>query len=385
MTLAAQLELGLAPGVIPAVPVEYPVRRPAVEAGVLRRRRRWPPEAEVLISPGDRVAPADVLARRSSTGRAAADDVVGVLGLAPDRAAAHLLHQPGEMVAEGDVLAERRALGGLQRRTVRSPATGRLTYVSPYYGNALIEPLPVEDAVAAHLAGAVVEADERGVTVEGYGIAIAGAAGAGPAASGILQVVDAPEVVPPEAGGTVLACAFDLDERAVQQVMAAGAVAVVAAGIDAPASERLGWDDLLWPYPAAEARLAPPITVVLLAAGTGAQSPAVWGLLRRYQGRHVSVLGAEPGAVPEVLIMPDETSDSADDLPAPPAVLEDGATVRAIYGQAAGTIGAIAALDDVPYRLASEIRADVAEVALPNDLRLRVPRLHLDRLPPDDD
>jgi hypothetical protein len=162
-------------------------------------------------------------------------------------------------------------------------------------------------------------------------------------------------------------------------------VAVVAAGIDAPASERLGWDDLLWPHPAAAARLAPPVTVVLLAAGTGARSAAVWDLLRRYQGRHVSVLGVEPGAVPEVLIMPDEAVDTPDDLPALSAVLESGATVRAIYGQATGTIGEIAALDDVPYRLASEIRADVAAVALPNDLHLRIPRLHLDRLPPGDD
>src|SRR5204863_8854183 len=105
----------------------------------------------------------------------------------------------GEMAAEGDVLAERRGLGGLQRRTLRSPIVGRLGYVSSETGVAYVEPSPVENRIAAQLAGEIVGAGRDAVVVEGEGLAVGGLAGAGPAVSGILSVADTPDDLPTRA------------------------------------------------------------------------------------------------------------------------------------------------------------------------------------------
>lgn len=391
--LATALELdagAVAPG-LAGVPADYPVRRPLLEHGRLRRRRAWGVAgAESAVAAGDRVGPADVVARYPAVGRAAAIDVAAGLGVPPERAAASLVHAAGEMVAEGDVLAERRLLGGLQRRTVRSPATGTLTHVSVESGTVYVEPVPATAGIAAHLGGTVVDADETAVTIEGDALAVAGVAGAGAAACGTLHVISTPADVPADAAGVVLACAFVLDEAALQRIIAAGAAAIVAADVEPLASERLGWDDLLWPRPAGgHERPTPPVTIVVLAASAGAQSAsvtgqlgAVWDLLRRCGGRTASALGAEAGSGPELLVALDD-GDAAGAVKAAPTTTElrVGRRVRVTDGRAEGLEGTIADVYDAPYRLASEVLASVADVELPYDVRLRLPLTHLEALP----
>ena len=155
--------------------------RALVTRGPLRRRREWAPDAaDILVQPGDRVDAGDAVARRRRPARAIALDAAAVLSVSPDRVSGSLSRQVGDMVAEGDVLAERRSLGGLQRRILRSPASGRLSYVSPLHGTVFVEPLPAESAVLAYLGGTVAEVLPDGVVLEGTGLAIAGVAGAGP-------------------------------------------------------------------------------------------------------------------------------------------------------------------------------------------------------------
>ncbi|MBI3974399.1 MAG: hypothetical protein HY332_24225 [Chloroflexi bacterium] len=400
---------------LPVAVLDYPSRRPVLEWGRLRRRRWWGAVSalpiELLVQAGAQVSAGDVLARFVELRRATAVDVGPALGLARERAAACLVRGPGEMVAEGDVLAERKSLGGLQRRTLRSPATGTLRHVAHDLGTAFIQPLAVESRIAAHLAGTVVEAGDGGVVIEGSAVAIAGAAGAGPAVSGILMLADHPNALPNEAAGAIVACAFSLDAGAIRQLADAGAVAIVAIGMDETAIERLGWDDVLWPESGRgrthAAPPAPPLTVVLLTACQAqgaALHPAVWEALRPLAGRLASALGAEPGASPELLIPLDTVSEDATDAvtghggagqngAVPPdgssratpdeaaGVLRPGVRVTVTSGRAEGLSGVAAATSAGPLRLASEIRADVTEVKFPYDVRVRVPNLHLRVVP----
>ncbi len=214
--------------------VDYPRRTPVVEAGRLRRRRSWgATEADLLVRPGDRVVAGDPVAHVLALGRASAVDVARLLGIPADRVASNLTRRVGEMVAEGEALAERRSLGGLQRRTLRAPAGGRLSYVSTETGIAYVEPLAAESSVAAHLAGEVVAVAADSVLIEGEGIAVAGLAGAGPAVSGILVVSDAADSLPEGVDGGIVACGFALDEATIGRLAEAGAAGVVATGIQA--------------------------------------------------------------------------------------------------------------------------------------------------------
>ncbi len=54
-----------------------------------------------------------------------------------------------------------------------------------------------------------------------------------------------------------------------------------------------------------------------------------------------------------------------------------GHRICVVSGRADGLTGEVEEVSPVPYRLASEVRTDVATVAFPFDVRLRVPVLHL--------
>jgi hypothetical protein len=377
MSLAREFELQ--PALRPHVALDYPRRRPTRHEGALTRRRPIPLGATTLVSVGDEVQPSDPIARFTLTGRAHAVDIASALGLPPERVAAAMVRRSGETVAEGDILAERRSLGGLQRRAIRSPAAGRISYISPPTGIAYIEPGGLSGGLIAHLGGRITSVDTDCVAIEGEALAVAGSAGAGPAACGVLIVADSAGAVPERASGGVVACAFAIDESTVRRVADSDAVALVAAGIEEEALDRLGWHDVLWPDPARRAAgPAPPMTVVLIDSTSSAPDPSTWEMLRSSQGRFASALGAEPGCSPELLVSLDGSSHrrARRGREAPPA-LSVGRQVRAIAGRAQGFTGDIADLSDGPYRLPSEVRADAAVVVFPYGVRLAIPLVHL--------
>jgi hypothetical protein len=396
-----------APQAPPKPAVQHLSGRALVTRGPLRRRRSWAPDAaDILVQPGDRVDAGDAVARRRRPARAIALDAAAVLAVPPDRVQVSLSRQVGDVVAEGDVLAERRSLGGLQRRVLRSPASGRLSYVSPVHGTVFVEPMPAESAVLAYLGGTVAEVLPDGVVLEGAGLAIAGVAGAGPAATGPLLLAESPTALPPEAAGAVVACAFPLLESTVRGLADAGAAAVLAPGISDATLQRLGWDDLLWSAPLRLGqrerrgpRPAPPLTCVLLSVSAREVSPALWETLRPLAGRSAAAAGSEPGLAPEVVLSegpaPAEAQDSGRGARAPLA----GTSVYVVAGRAEGLIGEVVQASDAPFRLPSEVATAVAEPQLPAGApaggpagaTVRVPLAHLqslsESLPPrgDDD
>lgn len=371
--------------------------RPLLSRGLVRRRRAWvEDEAELLMRAGDQVSADQTIVRLRHAPRAVALDASGVLGLSAERVEGSLLCHVGDLLAEGDVLADRRALGGLQRRVLRSPISGRLRHISARHGTLYIQPLPGERAVIAHLTGEVLSAGPTGLLVQGPALTIAGVAGAGAAAAGRLHLAESPSALPPDAGGGVVACAFPLDEATAVALTQAGAVAIVAPGITNATVQRLGWDDILWPatrLARGGRRPAPPLTVVLLTAGESAASPELWETLQAHVGELASVVGAEPGVEPELLISlpPAPAALSADVPPAafgatPSAPLltgqslTPGTRVRVLAGEFEGLSGEVVTAKEWPYRLASEVTAEVAEVQRADGIRVRVPLAHLQRI-----
>ena len=393
-TLAALLESTDAPELPRA---DYARRRPFMVAGRVRRWRRIPAGGEALVEVGEAVDAGTPVARSWRGGRATAIDVAGSLGIGLERegeVGRHLARAAGDEVAEGETLAERRALGGLQRRTVRVPLTGRLTHVSEQTGVAYVVPPPVESVVRAHLGGRVTEVSPTAVTIEGTAFVASARAGAGPVATGPLVVIAEIEKLPADAAGSVVACGFALDQDAVRRLIDGGAAAIVAPSVDEDAIDRLGWADAFWPRVSAGAAL--PVTPVTVVALSFSPSPpaGLWEALRALAGRTASVVGREDGAehsTPEVIVALGENAPSLYGLPergggaqaeSEAAVrLAPGARVRAIAGRANGLVGEIVALSPGPYRLRSEVGAEVAEVAFPYGVRLRVPLLHLQAMP----
>ena len=381
---------GIPAGDRPTLPTDYPHRRPLLEKGVLRRYRAWPAGGhDLMVAEGDLVSAADAVARTVRRSSPAAIDLAAPLGVARDRAADLLVRQQGEMVAEGDLLAERRILGGLQRRLVHAPITGRLSRILPELGLCFVEPMASERRIAAHLTGRVVETGERGVTIEGPAVAVGGVAGAGPAVAGILIVAKSPHDLPVGATGAIVACAFPIEDWMVPQLADAGARAIVAPGVAEAAIDRLGWDEVLWPPPWRQGA-APPLTVVLLSPDHASLQPAVWEMLRGLSGRVASALGAEWGAAPEVLVMADVEANgepaAAEELAHAPGGGEPdaaggawppGTTVVTLAGRAEGLTGTVVSVAPEPYRLGSEARATVVDVAFPYGVRLTIPTVHL--------
>lgn len=375
------------------------IGRPLLARGLVRRWRKWGDgEAEVLVRAGDQVSADQTIARLRRSPRAVALDAAGILGLSAERVEGSLLCHVGDLLAEGDVLADRRALGGLQRRVLRSPISGRLRHVSPRHGTLFIQPLPGERAVIAHLTGEVLSADPVGLLIQGHALTIAGVAGAGGATAGRLHLAESPGALPAEAGGGVVVCAFPLDEATAVALTQAGAVAIVAPGITDATVQRLGWDDILWPaarLARGGRRPAPPLTVVLLAAGVSSASAELWETLQPLAGELASAVGAEPGLGAELLVSLLPAPAPAASPPAAPIAalgatpgapslsessLSPGTRVRVLAGQFEGLSGEVGTAGEWPFRLPSEVTAEVAEVQRADGVRVRIPLAHLQRI-----
>ncbi|MDQ3699935.1 MAG: hypothetical protein M3442_03330, partial [Chloroflexota bacterium] len=110
--------------------------------------------------------------------------------------------------------------------------------------------------------------------------------------------------------------------------------------------------------------------------------------LQPLAGELASAVGAEPGVGPELLIsLPPAASPPAAPSFAPVATpdaplttglaLTRGTRVRVLAGQFEGLSGEVVAAGELPFRLSSEVTAEVAEVQRADGVRLRIPLAHL--------
>jgi hypothetical protein len=349
-------------------------------AAVIRRVRRLPLSGTVLVSPGDRVAPEDVVARSELPGEPVTLDLCRALGLAPADVPAGLRVQPGDRVAAGQVLATARGLFGLGLREVASPLDGTVELVSPLTGQITLRGAPMPVEVCAHVAGRVCEVlPAEGAVIETVGALIQGIFGVGGEARGRLRlaaggpgdVLDAVESGPGAAGAVLVGGAL-ATRRGLATAAAAGVAGLVVGGVsDADLSAFLGRDL----GASATGQEAVPFPVILTEGfGRMAMAERTFRLLASLEGREASISGAtqiRAGVQRPEVIVPDVGAGAGAGPAAPAAgnpmaqALCPGALVRLVREPHFGAVARVVALPAEPQAIETEARVRVLRALLP--------------------
>lgn len=335
----------------------------------IRRERLLPIPGRVMVRTGQKVKPLDVVAEANLAPEHILLQVARGLGVSAEEADRLIERQAGDEVMEGDVIASR---GGLARRVVRSPVSGRVVMVGD--GLVLLEVESRPYQVLAGLPGNVTQViPDRGAVIETTGALIQGVWGNGRLDFGLMHVVMETPVstLTPD----------QLDVRMRGSIVLAGHCDHAEA-LEAAAEMALRGLILS----SLRARLLPlaarqrfPV-VVVEGFGQRPLQEATFQLLSTNDNREV-VVNAErfdrlAGRQPEIVIP----------LPAPPTTgvpqdvvdLAPGVKVRIISGPQAGALGTVAALRSGAVAFPSGLRAQAARVNLTGNKNVMVPVANLE-------
>ena len=351
----------------------YPVSSRITALTTIRRERLLPAPGQVLVSPGEMVGPADVVARCQLPGAVQVLDVARILGIPRKRAAKYVRKSVGDTVQVNELLASPRGLLGQIRKGCRSPVEGQVIEVRD--GVMLIESAVTTLELRAHFRGEIQNVmPNRGVVIAVSGALIQGTWGNGGEAAGVLKMlVDNPQkplrarAVDVSCHGTIVVGGRILDEDVLEQATEARVRGIIVGG--AVAALRQNLEAL--PFP------------VLLTEGFGtlSMSQPVFDLLQSSMGRE-ALLSADTrtrrGACrPEVVIplqngqhAPEESSDI---LP-----MEVGVQVRALRAPYWGGVGTVVDLPEQPQEVESGARLPVAVVELHDGERVSIPLANLE-------
>ena len=338
----------------------------------IRRERVLPVPGEVIVDVGDRVEPAQVVARADLPGDFRILPVALLLGVRSSKASHCLRVKAGDEVQAGQVVASRRGLSG---RSVKSPIDGVMTASGA--GRVLIEAHPTQFGLAAYLHGTVASVVERyGAVVETTGALIEGAWGSGDESFGVLKcIVDNPDEpvhsksIDPSCHGTILVGGAQMDDEALESAQQFQVRGIVTGG--------------LAPGVLSQAEKMPFPIVVTEGIGTVPMSAPIFRLLTTYDGREASISGkTQPrwGIVrPEIVIpLP------AEELPAAPAKsgapIAVGIRVRVVRAPYAGATGTIVALPAHTRPVETGARVRGAEVDIGEERPVFVPLVNLEAL-----
>ena len=317
--------------------VEGVIRR-TVRSGDLRRRHVLPSAGRILVSEGDEVVMGQVWGRgRMRTGVTVAD--------LPRLLSAQLADVPrllkvsrAEIVEEDTLLAESPGRMGIGRQW-RAPARGMLASVSARTGVAVFVREVREVALHCRLAGTVISVTTgESIVIEGRGVAVAGALGAGGRAVGPLRVIesgDRPEDVAD--GGEILVTPDPLRVEWMQRAVEARAAAVIAPSADDETLSELALAPTIVGLPLPpSAPLTPPVPTLLTEGFGHTRMPrALQRIFRGSADELVSVVGSRQPGESEVLLPPGPSEEIVAELCA------SGLPVRIVAGPAAGEEGVV--------------------------------------------
>src|SRR3989441_882967 len=124
---------------------------------VVSKTRVLPLPGTVLVSAGDAVTSATVVARAELPGRVHVVNLVNQLGILPEDLPDYMVKRVGDRIQRGDVLAETKAFITWFKTQVRAPITGTVETISTATGQVILRepPRPVE--LFAYLDGTVAE------------------------------------------------------------------------------------------------------------------------------------------------------------------------------------------------------------------------------------
>src|SRR5256712_1777031 len=156
---------------------------------VVSKKRVLPLPGTVLVSAGDAVTSATVVARAELPGKVHVVNLVNQLGILPEDLPDYMVKRVGDRIQQGDVLAETKAFITWVKTQVRAPITGTVETISTATGQGILRepPRPVE--LFAYLDGTVAEGlPGQGVRVEPTRAFIQGIFGIGGEEPGALAV-----------------------------------------------------------------------------------------------------------------------------------------------------------------------------------------------------
>jgi len=357
---------------------------------MVRRERRLPLQGEVLVAVGDHVGPEAVIARCELPGNVQTVNLAAQLSVDPASVGGTLLKPVGSTVARDETIAEAKAMFGLMKNRVASPADGTLESVSAITGQLLVRERPIPVEVNAFVAGRVVEVLRgEGAVVEARAAFVQGIFGVGGETHGALaiatgspdQPLEAAHLKPEHRGGVVVGGSH-VSHATVLRARELGIRALVVGGFDDRTLRELLGRDLGVAITGQEDL---GITLVLTEGfGHIGMAARTWELLCANAGRVASVSGAtqiRAGVLrPEVLI-PREAGTNAPVADPGGGSLEIGSAVRVIRQPWFGRIGRVVELPAELKALDTEARVRVLEVEFADDRsRATVPRANVERL-----
>ncbi|MCA9089608.1 MAG: hypothetical protein KDA90_13370 [Planctomycetaceae bacterium] len=354
-----------------------------------RARRLLPIAGEVLVQQGDRIQAEQVIARTQQPGSVTPLNLSNILGTPPSEVPRCLLKKGGEFVEVGEPLARTNGIFGFFKTTYQATVAGVIESVSNVTGQLILrgDPVPVE--VKAFATGTVAEViPDEGCIVEATATFIQGIFGIGGEQYGEIKVVvDRPDQdltaasLSPECKGKVVVGGRRIHRDAVTRAIEAGAVALIAGGIDdEDLKQILGYD------------LGVAITgtetlglTLIITEGFGdiAMADHTFHLFQTRQGAAAAVNGATQ--IRAGVLRPEIVIPWLDDAPVAETasrvgggVLEIGTPVRLIRDPYFGILGEVAALPSEPQVLGSGSKARVLEVNTQQGERVTVPRANVE-------
>lgn len=339
----------------------------------IRRERLLPAPGEVLVSPGDRVEAAQVVARANLPSDFRIVPVARLLDVSAGEMKKLLSVKLGDQVRQGQPVAKQRGLFG---RTVKSPIDGVVTARGG--GRILIEAPPVPFELRAYVKGTVSNVmSQHGAVIETTGAVIEGTWGAGGESFGVLKsLVNRPHhpiqarAINPSCHGTVLIGGAKLDEESLERAEEQGVKGFITGGLP----PRL--------LPLVEAVSFPVIATEGL--GEIPMSRPIFDLLTTNEGREAALSGDMQVRWnierPEVVVhLPSEAQ------PTPPeqigAPLTEGTPVRVVQPPYMGQVGTVVELPQHPRAIETGAMTRCAEVELEQEgATVYIPLINLEVL-----
>jgi hypothetical protein len=374
-----------------------PTRAPGLikqENWPLQRRRLLAQPGQVLVRPGQWVAPADVIAQAQLPGRIVPVDVAASLSLPPAEVPGRLVRRVGDTVQAGEVLARNSELFGLLRAECLAPCAGKVMSVSALTGQVLLQAAAEPVAVQAYLGGEVIAViPDRGAVVANRVTFVQGVYGLGNEVWGELAAaVSEPDLdltvdnLDGGLSGKVVLGGARVSFAALAKAATLGIVAVVTGSVSATDLHELreaGWDSTIGDDDSASCTL-----VITEGFGQLAMQPATFELLRARQGDIASVSGLtqlRAGVVRPEVVVPraapgaphapgsldsagSAASDHRREPPSPGApesvAWERGDRIKVVREPYLGRLGTVRDLPPALFTLPSGVCTHVAEIEL---------------------
>lgn len=352
--------------------------------------RRLPLKGQVLVGKGTPVLAETVVARTELPGNVQPVKAASILGVSPQDLLEYMLKKEGDAVEKDEIIARSRSFFGLFNSKVLSPCAGKVESVSTVTGQVILREPPIPVEVQAYIDGVVASVLEgEGVVVEAEGAFIQGIFGVGGEVYGsLVTVVDDPSVqltpdrLKPEHRGKVVVGGSRVDRATIDKARELGIRAIVVGGLDDQDLRAiLGYD--LGVAITGHEQLG--VTVVVTEGfGTMSMATRTFELLRRFEGKKVSVNGAtqiRAGVMrPEIVIPLTSGSLSERGAEQEPQGLGLGSPIRVIRMPHFGRLGEVTALPHELQPLETEAKVRVLRVRFQGGEEATLPRANVEAI-----